>query len=142
MIQRFTEIRVQTKGQGLYEITDDVITECSHAGVLNGLINLSILHTSASMLIQENADDDVLADLHRYFNGLVPRGAGYRHESEGDDDMPAHIRSALTTTNLSVSVKDYKLVLGKWQGLFVFEHRDRPHDRKIMCHILGQLKEW
>jgi len=141
MIQRFTEIRVQTKGQGLYEITNEVITECSRAGVLNGLINLSILHTSASMLIQENADDDVLADLHRYFNGLVPREAEYRHKSEGDDDMPAHIRSALTNTNLSVSIQGYKPVLGKWQGLFVFEHRDRPHARKIMCHILGQSED-
>ena len=138
MIQRFTEIRVQTRGQGLYEITDEVITECSRAGILNGLVNLSILHTSASMLIQENADDDVLADLHHYFNELVPRDAGYRHQSEGVDDMPAHIRAVLTTTNLSLSIKNYKLVLGKWQGLFVFEHRDRPHDRKIMCHILGQ----
>lgn len=139
MIQAQHELAVQTRGRSLYDVTGDIICWCGSSGIEDGLLTLFIRHTSASLLIQENADPDVLHDLNRFLDRLVPDDTSlYRHISEGPDDMPAHIRSALTQTNLSIPVRGGRPVLGTWQGIYLFEHRTHPHERKIALHLMGE----
>src|SRR5580698_4501795 len=138
MKQNFETIRLQTKGLGLYDFTDAVKAFLRAHAVRDGLLTLFIRHTSASLLIQENADPDVLTDLENFMRRTVSRDPkNYRHTTEGPDDMPSHIRSALTQTSLSVPVQAGRMVLGTWQGLYVFEHRDAPHMRDVMLHYMG-----
>jgi len=131
-----TYITLQTTGAGLYEITGDVrrfVTEC---GIETGLLTLFCQHTSASLTIQENADPDVCHDLNLFFSKIAPENEPwYRHRSEGSDDMPAHIKSALTDVSLSIPVINHQLTLGMWQGIYLFEHRKSPHLRSIVCHL-------
>jgi secondary thiamine-phosphate synthase enzyme len=137
--QECHEISVSTKGRGLYEITDQVTTLVSEARLQTGLCTIHVQHTSASLLIQENADPGVRRDLDRFFNRLVPDGDDlYEHTAEGDDDMPAHVRTALTAVNLSMPIARGRLVLGTWQGIYVWEHRTHPHRRRVTVHILGE----
>lgn len=136
-------LSVETRGKGLYEITtqvtDWVAAQVIDMGMETGLLTLYCRHTSASLTIQENADADVLRDLETFFDGLVPEdGSRYRHRSEGADDMPAHIRSALTDSSLAVPVSGGRVVLGTWQGVFLFEHRARPHVRQVVLHLAGE----
>ena len=139
MEQKKTDFEILTKGPGLYEITREVANWCSDCKIKVGLLTLYIQHTSASLTIQENADPDVLQDLEKFFQRLVSRNPVlYRHRMEGPDDMPAHIRSALTQTNLSVPVEHGELVLGTWQGIFLFEHRDTAHKRLVVGHLIGE----
>ena len=140
MIQCFEEFCVETNGQGLYEITDSILKLCTASKIRNGLINLNILHTSASIIIQENADKNVLTDLLYYFKNLAPFIEEYTHMSEGKDDMPEHIRSALTHSHLVQSIKNSHLILGQWQGIFLFEHREKPRKRWLICHIIGRIE--
>jgi len=131
-------ITVQTNGLGLYEFTDMVQDFCRHSGIQEGLLTLFIPHTSASLIIQENADPDVREDLKDTFASMVPMNPGlYRHTAEGPDDMPAHIKAALTDASLSVPVSYGRAVFGTWQGVYVFEHRTEPHTRGVIMHILG-----
>ena len=128
----------QTEGRGLYDLTDQIVGWMTGQGIADGLMTVFLRHTSASLVIQENADPDVLADLNDFFSRLVADDVAlYRHTSEGSDDMPAHIRSALTQSNLSVPVVDGAPALGTWQGIYLFEHRLRPHRRKVRLHIIG-----
>lgn len=137
--QECHEISVSTKGRGLYEITEQVTDLASEVRLQTGLCTLHIQHTSASLLIQENADPGVRRDLDRFFERLVPDGDDlYEHTAEGDDDMPAHVRTALTTVNLSVPIARGRLVLGTWQGIYVWEHRTHPHRRRVTVHLLGE----
>ena len=130
---------MNTNGQKLYEFTDETINWIKKNKFKNGILNLSIQHTSASLIIQENADPDVLKDLDRFFNRLVPDGDPlYEHQAEGPDDMPAHIRSALTQTQLSIPIRNNEMALGIWQGIYLFEHRVHPHTRNILLHLLGE----
>ncbi|WP_077001182.1 secondary thiamine-phosphate synthase enzyme YjbQ [Variovorax sp. KK3] len=133
-----TTLDIPTPGRGLVEITR-YVTEWVHAQrVQTALLTLFIRHTSASLLIQENADPDVQADLDRFFARLVPDGDPlFRHRDEGPDDMPAHVRAALTAVQLSIPVTDGRLALGTWQGIYVWEHRVRPHRRQVVLHLLG-----
>ncbi len=132
-------IRVSTHGQGLYEFTDAVARFVRQSGISTGLLTLYIRHTSASLVIQENADPDVVRDLSEFYARLVEEGAPwYRHVMEGPDDMPAHIRSSLTDVSLSVPVAGGRPVLGTWQGVFVFEHRRAPHTRQVVVHLIGE----
>jgi secondary thiamine-phosphate synthase enzyme len=132
-------IPFSTKGRGLYEITDRVTEKLHAAGFQTGLCTLHIQHTSASLLIQENADPEVRRDLDRFFKRLVPDGDQiFEHTAEGDDDMPAHVRTALTAVNLSIPIVGGRLVLGTWQGIYVWEHRTHPHQRKVVVHLLGE----
>lgn len=132
-------IIVATRGPGLAEITTKVENFVAQAKIETGLLNLFLRHTSASLLIQENADADVLRDLEEFFSRLVLRDSNlYRHRTEGPDDMPAHIRSALTQTSLSIPVRDCAVALGSWQGIYLFEHRDAPHRREILLHLVGE----
>lgn len=135
--QAFETLRVDTRGPGLYLITEEVRGWLSEIGAVDGLITLFIRHTSASLLIQENADPDVQTDLVHTLDRLAPRGALYLHTTEGADDMPAHIKAALTATSLSIPVQGGVMVLGTWQGIYVAEHRDRPHTREVVLHYLG-----
>ena len=135
MKQDFHTIRVPTNGPGLYEITDHLAAFLR--GKNDGLVTCFIRHTSASLLIQENADPDVQKDLQTFFAHLAKNGMNYRHTEEGPDDMPSHIRAALTQTSLTIPVKAGKPALGTWQGLYVFEHRDAPHTREVLLHYLG-----
>ena len=137
MDQKAGEISVSTKGPGLYDITGDVARWCGEQTIQDGLLTLFIKHTSASLTIQENADPDVLVDLQNFFARIAPEDGPYRHTTEGPDDMPAHIKSALTATQLSVPITGGQLALGTWQGIYVFEHRDQPHRRSIALHLLG-----
>ena len=138
MIQNFSTIKVQTAGQNLYEFTADIINWIKINKFRNGIINVSIQHTSASLIIQENADPDVKKDLLNYFNKLVPMDSSqYAHSTEGKDDMPAHIKSALTNNQISLSVKESKILLGTWQGIYLFEHRIDPQNRTVILHYLG-----
>ncbi|HEY1340510.1 MAG TPA: secondary thiamine-phosphate synthase enzyme YjbQ [Bryobacteraceae bacterium] len=133
------QIHVQTRGKGLYEITSAIARWLEEHPVRTGLLTVFIQHTSASLTIQENADPDVVHDLNAFFHRLVPEDNRlYRHTVEGPDDMPAHIRTALTTVQLSVPVEDGKLALGTWQGVYVFEHRASPHRRSVRLHLLGE----
>tara|TARA_S200000501_G_scaffold262839_1_gene246726 strand:- start:162 stop:578 length:417 start_codon:yes stop_codon:yes gene_type:complete len=138
-VQFLETISIDTTDQNLYEITENVITILNSSSISNGLLNLSILHTSASLIIQENASTEVVKDLNTFFNKLVPMDNNlYTHNEEGKDDMPAHIKTALTNTNLTVSVKGGSLFLGTWQGIFLFEHRLCPQKRKIFFHLIGE----
>ena len=138
MIQKFFNFEIITNGLKLYEFTDDVINWINKSNFNNGIINLSIQHTSASLLVQENADPDVQTDLINYFSKLVPMNNSlYNHTTEGKDDMPAHIKSSLTNNQISLSIKNKELLLGTWQGLYLFEHRLKPQLRKVIFHFLG-----
>ena len=138
MIQKFFNLVVNTSGQRLYEITDKTIEWIEKNNFTNGMLNMSIQHTSASLIVQENADPDVQKDLINYFDKLVPMDEKlYIHSSEGKDDMPAHIKSALTNNQISLSIKESKLVLGTWQGIYLFEHRLDSHKRTIIHHYIG-----
>jgi secondary thiamine-phosphate synthase enzyme len=139
MRQHSGDVLVQTHGPGLYDITRDAHRFVHDARIADGLLTVFVQHTSASLLIQENADPDVLADLESFMQRVVPRDPKlYCHRTEGPDDMPAHIRSALTATSLSIPVRAGAPVLGTWQGLYLFEHRDRAHQRKVAMHIIGE----
>ncbi len=136
--QAQTVITVRTPGQGLTDVTRPVAAFVARSGIATGLATLFIQHTSASLTVQENADPDVLADLNDFFRRVVPEGpALYRHAMEGPDDMPAHIRAALTQASLSIPVRDGALALGTWQGIYVFEHRARGHERRLVVHLAG-----
>lgn len=138
MIQKFSEIKIKTNGQNLYNFSTEILEWITKNQLNNGILNLSIQHTSASLIIQENADPDVQKDLLNYFDKLVPMDNKlYSHTLEGKDDMPAHIKSALTNCQISLSVKNKNLLLGTWQGLYLFEHRIEPHERKIILHYIG-----
>tara|TARA_B100000282_G_scaffold143648_1_gene103240 strand:- start:1255 stop:1674 length:420 start_codon:yes stop_codon:yes gene_type:complete len=138
MIQKFFTLELKTNGQKLYEFTQNTIDWINKYNFKNGIINLSIQHTSASLIVQENADPDVQKDLVNHFNKLAPMDKNlYIHNSEGEDDMPAHIKSALTNNQISLSIKDNELLLGTWQGLYLFEHRIEKHKRKIIHHFIG-----
>ena len=139
MIQKFNNFKINTNGQKLYEFTDKTIDWIKKNEFKNGILNLSIQHTSASLIIQENADPDVQTDLINYFNKLAPMDNSiYIHRTEGKDDMPAHIKSALTNNQISLSVKNNELLLGTWQGLYLFEHRLETQKRSIIHHFLGE----
>ena len=139
MIQKFYNLQINTNGQILYEFTDKTIQWISKNNFKNGMLNLSIQHTSASLIIQENADPDVQTDLINYFDKLVPMDNKlYVHTAEGKDDMPAHIKSALTNNQISLSVKDHELLLGTWQGIYLFEHRLEAQKRTIIHHFIGE----
>lgn len=130
---------IETRGKGLYDVTGEVARVVSESGIRLGLATVFITHTSASLLIQENADPEVHRDLERFFARLVPDGEPlFRHVEEGPDDMPAHVRAALTQTSIAVPVRDGKLVFGVWQGMYVYEHRNRPHQRKLVVHVTGE----
>ena len=135
--QRIAILPVRTRGQGLTDVSAQVASWLADAGARDGLLTLFIRHTSASLIIQENADPTVREDLVDAFGSLAPRDARYRHDTEGPDDMPAHIRTALTGVDLSIPVAAGRMLLGTWQGIYVFEHRDRPHEREIALHFLG-----
>tara|TARA_B100000123_G_scaffold236741_1_gene188184 strand:- start:297 stop:716 length:420 start_codon:yes stop_codon:yes gene_type:complete len=138
VIQKFFNLIIDTSGQRLYEITDKTIEWIEKNNFTNGMLNMSIQHTSASLIVQENADPDVQKDLINYFDKLVPMNEKlYIHSSEGKDDMPAHIKSALTNNQISLSVKNSKLILGTWQGIYLFEHRLKDHKRTIVHHYIG-----
>ena len=138
MKQEFYNLEIQTKGQRLYEFTNNTLNWIKKNNFQNGIINLSIQHTSASLVVQENADPDVQRDLISYFDKLIPMNNSlYSHTVEGKDDMPAHIKSALTNNQISLSVKNTELLLGTWQGIFLFEHRIQPHKRIIIHHFIG-----
>ena len=138
MKQIFDEGLINTKGSGLYDFTDQIQYFVKKNKLINGILNINILHTSASLIIQENADPDVLHDLNNFFKKLVPMNNNlYKHTTEGKDDMPAHIKSALTNSHLTLSVKDNKIILGTWQGIYLFEHRLESQIRKISYHFIG-----
>jgi len=128
---------METKGRGLYEFTDKVLRWLIPERFSTGLLTVYCRHTSASLLIQENADPDVQTDLQNYFERLAPESDIYIHAAEGPDDMPAHLRAALTQTSLSIPVVNGKPALGTWQGIYLFEHRTRPHTREIVLHVIG-----
>lgn len=142
-MKQFTrQISVSTRGKGLYEITRQVEAWVAETKVATGLVTAFIRHTSASLVIQENADPDVVADLAEFFGRMVREDEKwYRHDAEGPDDMTSHIRSALTQTSIGIPVVDGQLVFGTWQGLFVFEHRAAPHKRLVALHLLGDINE-
>ena len=138
MQQIFHEIKINTKGQGLYDFTNKTVSWLEEKKINNGILNINILHTSASLIIQENADPNVLYDLKNFFNKLAPMDNKlYKHTTEGKDDMPAHIKSALTNSHITLSIKDNKIILGTWQGLYLFEHRLENHTRIISHHYMG-----
>ena len=138
MKQEFFDFRINTNGQKLYEVTDQIIDWIKKNSFKNGILNLNIQHTSASLIVQENADPDVQNDLINYFNKLAPMDNSlYTHITEGKDDMPAHIKSSLTNNQITLSIKNGELLLGTWQGLYLFEHRLGPQSRKIIFHFLG-----
>ena len=138
MIQEFFNYQVNTNGQQLYEFTSEIVQWVNKNKFKNGILNLNIQHTSASLIVQENADPDVQTDLVNYFNKLVPMDKSlYIHTTEGKDDMPAHIKSSLTNNQITLSIKNSEIILGTWQGLYLFEHRLDPQIRKILFHFLG-----
>lgn len=137
--QDVSEISVSTKGRGFYEITREVAALVAKCGIKDGLVTVHIQHTSASLLIQENADPEVRRDFERFFKRLVPDGDDiFEHTSEGEDDMPAHVRTALTAVNLSIPVMRGEMGLGTWQGIYVWEHRKHSHHRRVTIHVLGE----
>ena len=139
MKQEFYNLQINTNGKKLYEFTNDTIQWISKNNFKNGILNLSILHTSASLIVQENADPDVQTDLINYFDKLAPMDNKlYVHTTEGKDDMPAHIKSALTNNQISLSVKESELLLGTWQGIYLFEHRLEDQKRTIIHHFIGE----
>ena len=138
MKQEFFNYQIDTNGQKFYEFTNEVVDWIKKNKFNNGIINLSILHTSASLIVQENADPDVQNDLINYFDKLVPMdNTLYIHTTEGKDDMPAHIKSSLTNNQITLSIKDGKILFGTWQGLYLFEHRLNSQNRKIIFHFIG-----
>ena len=138
MIQEFFNLEIKTNGIHLYEFTNEILNWIKLNKFKNGILNISIQHTSASLVIQENADPDVQADLINYFDKLVPMNNDlYIHTAEGDDDMPAHIKSALTNNQISLSIQESKLLLGTWQGVYLFEHRINQQNRTVIFHYLG-----
>ena len=139
MKQEQFKFSVSTRGRGIYCVSREVCNWVRRQDIQSGLLTLFIPHTSASLLIQENADPDVLEDLNRFFDRLVPDGDSlFQHQAEGPDDMPAHIRSTLTQTPLSIPVQENKPRLGIWQGIYLFEHRTHPHKREIILHLIGE----
>jgi secondary thiamine-phosphate synthase enzyme len=130
-------VRVKTKGRGLYDATSEVARVVAEAGVTTGLCTVFVRHTSASLVIQENADPSVLRDLSRWMERLAPEGTGYEHDAEGPDDMPSHLRSAITRTSESIPVTGGVLALGTWQAIYVWEHRAAGHAREIVVHVAG-----
>ena len=138
MQQAATELTVETRTQGLHEITDRVTDWVAQSGIATGLLTLFLRHTSASLLIQENAAPAARRDLERYFAKIAPERDDYEHDDEGPDDMPAHLRAALTATSLSIPVAKGRPVLGTWQGVYLFEHRRRPHRRRVALHLIGE----
>ena len=139
MKQEFFNLQINTNGQKLYEFTDQTLNWINENDFKNGILNLSIQHTSASLIVQENADPDVQTDLIKYFDKLAPMDNSlYVHTTEGKDDMPAHIKSALTNNQISLSIKNKELLLGTWQGLYLFEHRLESQKRSIIHHFLGE----
>jgi len=138
VLNRIHRLQVDTRGKGLYEITDSVERWLAQQGAATGILTIFIQHTSASLTIQENADPDVILDLNQFFGRIAPEDNRlYRHTTEGPDDMPAHIRSALTLTQLSVPVEQGRMTLGTWQGIYVFEHRARGHRRTVVLHLIA-----
>ena len=138
MKQLFHEIKINTTGQGLYDFTEKTLSWVKKQKIENGLLNINILHTSASLIIQENADQDVIHDLKVFFDKIAPMDNKlYKHTTEGIDDMPAHIKSAITNNQLTLSLKNKKLMLGVWQGLYLFEHRFGKKTRTLSHHIIG-----
>ena len=138
MQQVFEEIKVRTNGQGFYNFTQRTLEWLNNQKIKNGILNINIMHTSASLVIQENADPDVLHDLKNFFHKLVPMDEKlYKHSTEGKDDMPAHIKSALTNNQLTLSLKNKNLILGTWQGLYLFEHRIEKQTRVLSHHLIG-----
>ena len=138
MQQVFEEIKVKTNGQGFYNFTQRTLEWINNQKIKNGILNINIMHTSASLVIQENADPDVLHDLKNFFHKLVPMDEKlYKHSREGKDDMPAHIKSALTNNQLTLSLKNKNLILGTWQGLYLFEHRIEKQTRVLSHHLIG-----
>ncbi|WP_075501060.1 secondary thiamine-phosphate synthase enzyme YjbQ [Candidatus Pelagibacter communis] len=138
MKQEFYDLEIKTNGQKLYEFTDKTINWIKKNDFKNGIVNLSIQHTSASLIVQENADPNVQTDLINYFNNLAPMNDKlYIHNTEGEDDMPAHIKSSLTNNQISLSIKDGELLLGTWQGIYLFEHRINRQNRKVIHHFFG-----
>jgi secondary thiamine-phosphate synthase enzyme len=138
MKQKFSTIRIRTRGPALTSFTDEAEEFVRESDIANGLLTCFVRHTSASLVIQENADPDALHDLAKFMERLVSRDERlYRHTTEGPDDMPSHIRSMLTQTSLSIPVRGGEMILGTWQGLYLFEHRDAPHERQIALHIIG-----
>ena len=137
MKQQINTLKIKTKGQGLYEFTSNIVKYVNEEKIENGLLTIYIKHTSCSLLIQENADSDVKKDLLTFFSKIAPENENYIHKSEGPDDMPAHIKSSLTQTNLSIPIENYQIVLGTWQGVYLFEHRKSPRTRVIKMHLIG-----
>jgi secondary thiamine-phosphate synthase enzyme len=137
--QYFEELSIKTNSNKLIKITEKILNFVDHSRISNGILNVSILHTSASLIIQENADDDVQKDILNFYDKLVPMDENlYIHNTEGKDDMPAHIKSTLTNSNLTLSIKNNKLILGTWQGIYLFEHRTEQQIRKVFLHLLGE----
>ncbi len=138
MRQKLETFTVKTRGPGLYELTDEIERLVALLEITTGLVTIYCAHTSASLLIQENADPDVRRDLNAFFRRLVPEGDDlFVHTAEGPDDMPAHVKAALTQTSLAIPVDAGRMVLGTWQGIYLFEHRTAPHTRRIVVHVLG-----
>jgi secondary thiamine-phosphate synthase enzyme len=139
MRQHIEEIAISTRGRGFYEITNQVEKIIREQKIDRGLATLHLQHTSASLLIQENADPEVRRDLERFFQRLIPDGDKlFRHTAEGEDDMPAHVRTALTAVNLSIPVQSGRMTLGTWQGIYLWEHRFEPHHRRVTIHLIGE----
>lgn len=139
MRQLHHTFHIATRGAGLHDFTHEVDRWLRDGAIRDGLLTLLVRHTSASLVVQENADPDVQRDLAAFFARLVPEGdALYRHTDEGPDDMPAHVRAALTQTHLGIPVRDGRMVLGTWQGIYLFEHRRAPHQRQVAAHLLGE----
>ena len=130
-------LKIITKGQGLYEFTSDIVKHINNIKIKNGLLTVYVKHTSCSLLIPENADSDVQKDLLSFFSKIVPENENYIHQSEGSDDMPAHIKSSLTQTSLSIPIENFEITLGTWQGIYLFEHRKSSHTRIIKIHLIG-----
>ena len=137
MEQYIETISLATKGQGLYEITSKISKWLSKQKIKKGLLTIFLQHTSCSLIIQENADPDVKKDLKKFFDQIAPESNNYIHQSEGPDDMPAHIKSSLMQTHLSIPIENNQMVLGTWQGIYIFEHRNKSHNRKIKFHCIG-----
>ena len=137
MKQAFHTVAIPTKGPGLYELSDEARNFVRGEKIADGLLTCFVRHTSASLVIQENADPDVQKDLRDFFAWLATSGPRFRHTTEGPDDMPSHIRSALTQTSISIPLHKGRLALGTWQGIYLFEHRDAPHRREVVMHLLG-----
>ncbi|KJH73538.1 secondary thiamine-phosphate synthase enzyme YjbQ [Aliterella atlantica] len=131
-------LKIPTKGKSLYKITSKIESVVAESGIKTGLCTIFLRHTSASLIIQENADPDVLLDLSNFLAKLVPESAPYIHNAEGPDDMPAHIRTVLTHTSEQIPIAQNRLVLGTWQGIYIWEHRDRSHQRELVVHIMGE----